>query len=601
MVRKADEQGIIRPDETGRVAGHKVHFYNADRVPNLIEQLSVQDDWSIGLLVFHSARGPGKIIGAVRQGDIQRWSEPSARIVRFFTDSSTDIVPIDELTRLISTSVIARRIGVSRKSFAKLATRKGILPDYSSDCSQRVFYDEHRVEQIRDLWSAPACLLRPGSMVITRAGDVARIEFATESGIAQLRYMEEPSALHRMNTSELQLLVSLRELARSENMSRYKLKRLLTSVGIEPVYQQSKTMYFDVGSARDILRSRVKREKSSVSLEALARRLELSKEVLARKFRNGCIRTIGRENTHCVDEREAERAQSVLTALQSRTGLPSLGICSLQRRGRAGHEVVRWNLIELINVVQNLSLERRVLLFEQVAWLCEGAGKKRLGEALDRYLNYLQQNSEKKAFDSRGANVLLELLDHVPRDFERYRIRLTFASHVTDMYSSIEPGFQGLASDLGGNGQSRCKHLRSCIDQSLAALLRATENSDFLFENPDSAGASVVGEDDFVPGAIIVCFGDKPSAGVIDRVERRSWNALSGRWDKTIVVRFADNEKWLNPHTPESGNSGPPPVAVLMRACEARSLYRSIKRPLRSDCGNCASLLRCNSFACADT
>src|SRR3954451_5709443 len=48
MVRKADEQGTIEPDEKGRFAGHAVHYYDEARIPLLIEQLSGHDAWTVG-------------------------------------------------------------------------------------------------------------------------------------------------------------------------------------------------------------------------------------------------------------------------------------------------------------------------------------------------------------------------------------------------------------------------------------------------------------------------------------------------------------------------------------------------------------------------
>ena len=62
MVRKADEQGAIEPDVRGRFAGHTVHYYDAARIPCLIEKLSQQDSWSIGTMLLHPEYGPGRVV-----------------------------------------------------------------------------------------------------------------------------------------------------------------------------------------------------------------------------------------------------------------------------------------------------------------------------------------------------------------------------------------------------------------------------------------------------------------------------------------------------------------------------------------------------------
>src|SRR5688500_13034761 len=61
-VRKAEKQGLIRPDKTGRFAGHAVHYYDPSRIPELITHLLQPDSWRAGTLVIHSQLGAGRIL-----------------------------------------------------------------------------------------------------------------------------------------------------------------------------------------------------------------------------------------------------------------------------------------------------------------------------------------------------------------------------------------------------------------------------------------------------------------------------------------------------------------------------------------------------------
>ena len=113
-------------------------------------------------------------------------------------------------------------------------------------------------------------------------------------------------------------LVSLRELARGERMSRYKLNRLLTAAGIRPVHRGGQAIYFDGNEAREAVRDRLDRESSAMSLVTLADRTGVSAAVLARKVRQGCISTTG-QASHAVDASEAERIGEVVRSLHSRS------------------------------------------------------------------------------------------------------------------------------------------------------------------------------------------------------------------------------------------------------------------------------------------
>jgi hypothetical protein len=355
---------------------------------------------------------------------------PASRRVHFFSAISPLVVPVKELRRLILGCTVASRIGVHRKTFSKLMARRGIHPDYSSEVQTRKFFDEGRVEEICRRWCAPqqSRSFEPGrSIVLDSAGDLARVEECNENGQARLRSLNDPVTSQMAPTSELRPLASLRELARSEKMSRYKLQRLLAAISIDPVYQRGRTMYFDVSRARTLLQERLNRESLAVSLPVLARRTGVSRAVLARKIRNGCIRTIGQKAAHSIDEQEAQRIERLLFALRNTSaGLSSLGICRLHQRGSAGAEVVGWKLAELIKAAQGFTTEQRNLLFDQVVWLCEGAGQKRFADALDIYLTAQQKGSRDASQQRREALILLPLFSHLPKVFDSYRVRLLF-------------------------------------------------------------------------------------------------------------------------------------------------------------------------------
>jgi hypothetical protein len=584
-VRKADEQGAMLPDFKGRFAGHAVHYYGAARMPALIEQLSKQDPWPIGALVIHSHYGSGKVVAPdARPPHTELLSPASTRRVHFFSAISPLVVPVKELRRLISGCTLARRIGVDRKTFSRLMARRGIHPDYSSEGQNRKFFDEGRVEEICRRWWAPqqSRSFEPGrSIVLDSAGDLARVEECNENGQARLRYLNDPVTLQTTSISELRRLTSLRELARSENMSRYKMQRLLTAISIDHVYQHGRTTYFDVSRARTLLQGRLNRESLAVSLPVLSRRTGISRAVLARKIRNGCLRTIGQKAAYSIDEQEAQRIEHLLFALRSSpAGLSSLGICRLHQRGSAGAEVVGWRLAELIKAAQGFTPEQRSLLFDQVAWLCEGAGQKRFADALDVYLTALQKGSRDTSQQRRNALILLPLFSQLPDVFDSYRVRLLFLTlKEEDIFGNVESYLRILACQVGASKQQRYQRFRVCIEKSLMVLLTAPECTEFFGDVIQQVRSSSPGEDDFVPGAVVADFSaNNPRVGVITRVEQQAWNAISARWDKAVVVRFAEGERRMNPHTGKGENISLPPLAVLLQACEATSLFSAVQR-----------------------
>jgi hypothetical protein len=171
--RKAEQLGLIRPDRTGRVAGHAVHYYDPTRVPELIPQLRAAHR-PAGTLVIHSHFGPGRIL-AVDPGD------PNRRIVSFFADSAFVSICAFELRRLVSASVMARHVGVNRKAFAKIAALCGIHADYGDT---RRFYDEGRIEEIREKCSSGRAVnaIQAGSIVLDADGEVSRVDTPTTMG-----------------------------------------------------------------------------------------------------------------------------------------------------------------------------------------------------------------------------------------------------------------------------------------------------------------------------------------------------------------------------------------------------------------------------------
>jgi hypothetical protein len=582
MVRKADKQGAIVPDLRGRFAGHAVHYYDVARIPYLIQKLSEQDAWKIGTLVFHPEYGPGAVV----VGQSGR-TESGRKVVQFFSDSSRLLVNVQQLRRLVSSRMMASRLGLNRKTFSRLARRKGVFPDYVTSGSRvREFYDEGRIEEILERWSVSTDMdsFPSGCLVVDRHGEVAKVEYSDFGGQLQLRYLHFPGSTQSTDPASVRKLASLRELARSEQMSRYKLNRLLTAAGVRPVYQGGQAIYFDGNRAREAVRARLGREASAVSLATLAIRTGISKAVLAKKVRQGCIGTTGEAN-HAVDVCEAERIEAVVRAFQSRReNVETTGICQLRPRGRTGHEVAVWDLAQLIRIALPLTPLQRVGWFRQVAWLCDGAGRHRLIESLNDYILSHYKIPGDAGQLSRGASVLLALLGHLPPEFNCYRSRLMFlASGVLQVYGTRDE-LRNLAGYAGLHGDTNYQRFQAQINESVADLLTrdGIENSVGTIEPLSRKNACLYPEDDFVRGAVIVCLEDtKPAVGLIVRVERQAWNAALRGWDKTVVVRFTDEERRLNPRArtadEQQRKAG---VVVLLRAAETKSVLHKIgERP----------------------
>jgi len=587
MVRKADKQGAIEPDLKGRFAGHAVHYYDVARIPHLIQKLSAQDSWSIGTLVFHPEYGPGKVVAGQRM--ISGRTAADMRIVQFFEDSSRLFVSVQQLRRLISSRMMASRVGLNRKTFSKLARRKGIFPDYVASASRvREFYDETRIDDILQRWSVSAGVnsFSPGCLVLDRHGDVARVEFRDVGGQLQLRYLHFPGPTQSTDPTSVRKLASLRELARSEKMSRYKLNRLLNAVGIQPVYQGGQAMYFEGDRAREAVRDRLRREGSAVSLATLASRTGISKAVLAKKVRQGCIGTTGEAN-HAVDACEAGRIEAVVRALQScRENVETAGICQLRPRGRTGQEVAAWDLAQLIKVTLPLTPLQRVGWFGQIAWLCDGAGRRRFIESLNDYIfsHYKIPGDAEQL--SRGASVLLALLGPLPPEFGCYQSRLAFlASGALQVYGTRDE-LRSLAGYAGLHGGTTYECFQAQINESVADLLtrEGSEHDLGRMEPLSPKKDCFYPDDDFVRGAVIVCLNDqKPEVGLIVRVEQQAWNAALRGWDKTVVVRFTHGKRRMNPRArtadAQQRNAG---VVVLLRAAETKAVLHKIRERMQT-------------------
>jgi hypothetical protein len=121
------------------------------------------------------------------------------------------------------------------------------------------------------------------------------------------------------------------------------------------------------------------------------------------------------------------------------------------------------------------------------------------------------------------------------------------------------------------------------IDQSLAELLNAPHCDPGappirLAEGSATATGSAHGEDDCAPGAIIVSLAhQKPTVGIISKVEQQSWNALSHQWEKTTLVRFAHGEQRIHRHTQnldQQQRKDRQYLPILLRACEVIDLVQ---------------------------
>lgn len=574
-VRKANEQGRIRPDTIGRFAGHRVHYYVAARIPELIRELSEPDAWSPGTWVLHSRYGPGRIESYTAHAGESLHS--AGRVVDFFRDGCSVVTSIHELRRLVPSHTIARHIQVNRRSFSKLAARRGIYPDYVAPVGRvREFYDESRAGEIRTRWM----FLQPddgpslGSVVADADGEVARITARDACGRARISYVHGPTPTYPAEIDSLRELVSLRELARNEHMSRYRLNRLLNAMGITPVHRHGTTLCFDRVAAHEAVQARVRRERRAVSLATLSERTGVSEAILARKVRNGCIRTVPDYPAHVVDEKEAQRVEEVVRA--SKCGLQdlrSLGICRLHPRGARGAEVACWNLDRLLEIAGGTPENQRSVLFGQVAWMCEGSGRKRLQDALREWFRRIRSTPDRPQV-FREARLLLEFVTVLPGGFEGDRIRLLLIGRAgTETWRSMEDGITSLARQTGCDNQRAFERFQTCLDQSLTLLLNAYSSGQSILPVPPRTT-----EDEFAEGAILASvFDGKPEAGVIVRIEQQCWDAMARRHHKTMLVRFADTERRITTYTASAAakqRSSSKTAQVLLGASEVATLVR---------------------------
>ena len=327
------------------------------------------------------------------------------------------------------------------------------------------------------------------------------------------------------------------------------------------------------------MHARLQREELAVPLGVLSSRAGISKAILARKVRQGCIHTLDCDATHCVDAEEAARIEQIARALRSRTeSLEALSICRLHARGRAGSEVARWDIVRLLEVARTLPSPRRRMLFAQVAWMCEGAGQKRLAQALESYLPSLQ-NLAPSSDSPVCAKLLLELIDQLPSEFSRYTIRLLLiASGRMNMYRLLDDRVRRFAAEAGCDDERAYDRFRLRTHHSLAELLSAEHDEHrvpLLELASQTAGVCVREEDECTPGAVIIAVRDlKPTVGIISRVEQQCWNAVSRRWEKTTIVRFADGEQRINPYTRNMGRHQSENLPVLLRSSETSEIMR---------------------------
>jgi len=250
----------------------------------------------------------------------------------------------------------------------------------------------------------------------------------------------------------------------------------------------------------------------------------------------------------------------------------------LQARGRIGFEVACWDIVRLVEVARTLPSPRRRMLFAQVAWMCEGAGQKRLAQVLESYVPSLQ-NLATSSDTPVCAKLLLELIDQLPSEFSRYTIRLLLiASGRMNMYRLLEDRVRRFATEAGCNDERAYDRFRLRTHHSLAELLSAEHNEhrvSLLELISQTAGACARGEDACTPGAVIIAVRDlKPTVGIICRVEQQCWNAVSRRWEKTTIVRFADVEQRINLYTGNMGRHQSENLPVLLRSSETSEIVR---------------------------
>ena len=366
-------------------------------------------------------------------------------------------------------------------------------------------------------------------------------------------------------------------------MSRYKLTRLLTASGVGPVHRGGRTIYFDPNEARQAVRDRLARESSEVSLDLLAERTGVSAAVLARKVRQGCISTTG-QASHAFDASEAARITAVLRSLRSPSNsVEALGVCRVHSRGRTGEEVAGWDIVHLIKVAESMTPPARTRLFWQVAWLCEGAGRRRLVDAIHAYLRSRDAITGVDQKPLAGAEILLELLDHLPPAVARCRSLVALLGSGTYV-ARVTHGLRNLARLTGLHSNTSYARLRAQVDDSVADLLTREGIHPILTPSGISGrDGSLHADDEFVEGAVILCNnGLQAEVGLIVRVDQRAWNSVAGVWDKTLVVRFAEGERRMNPYSQtKNRQQSEPRVAVLLRTSDTISVLRSIREGIK--------------------
>jgi hypothetical protein len=177
------------------------------------------------------------------------------------------------------------------------------------------------------------------------------------------------------------------------------------------------------------------------------------------------------------------------------------------------------------------------------------------------------------------AETLLELFDHLPAALSRCRRLVallgsgTYSRNVTD-------GIRKLAREARLDSNTSYARLRAQVDDSVADLLTSEGIHQILRSSGASGGGntSLYPEDDFVQGAVILCNnGLQADVGLIVRVEQRAWNSVAGVWDKTVVVRFAEGERRMNPYSRTKDRpQSEPRVTVLLRTTDTTSVLRRI-------------------------
>jgi hypothetical protein len=198
--------------------------------------------------------------------------------------------------------------------------------------------------------------------------------------------------------------------------------------------------------------------------------------------------------------------------------------------------VAAWNLNTLVRITEKLSPDQRAIVFGQVAWLSESAGRQRLKEVFDQFLAGITIGGGTREIQ-QVANCLLASLDWLSEDFSHYRIRLVLLhSGAIREFLALEGQIRRLASQSGCDGARSLQGFRSRINQRFCDVLRQYR-ADIV--------ASTSGSDDGCrPGAVVITVTDrKPDVGVVTEIEQQSYNPLLRCWHKTVSVRFNEGQR----------------------------------------------------------